>query len=173
LAAAERLRYYAAASTLGFGEMAENRHVRRRIGWERKRFTTNMRIRIPRLLVVFLSFLALALQGLVLQTHVHIPHASVQTKPTGFNTVIAASAGLSDVSLGHTDSPGGQYPTSRDSANCPLCKELTHSGQYVASTSVLAKLPFSVTANVIVFREIAPSLFAASHNWRGRAPPLA
>jgi ABC-type Fe3+-siderophore transport system permease subunit len=150
--------------------MGENRHVRRRISWERNRARVVWKIRIPHLFVVFVSFLALALQGLVLQTHVHIPHAA---KPVSSIALIAASAGVSNVSLGHTDGSGGQYPASRDSANCPLCKELTHSGQYVASTSVLAKLPFSVTANVIVFREIAPSLFAASHNWRGRAPPLA
>jgi hypothetical protein len=153
--------------------MTENRHVRRRIGWERRRFRAPTRIRIAQLLVVFLGFLALALQGLVVQTHIHIPHASVPTKPISFITLIAASAGLSDVSLGHTDSTGGQYPTSRDSATCPWCKELTRSGQYVSSSSVLMTLPYPVTVNVIVFREIAPSLFAASHNWRGRAPPLA
>jgi hypothetical protein len=153
--------------------MSENRHIRRRIGWERRRFRAHSRIRVPHLLVVFLSFLAVALQGLVVQTHVHNPHASVQTKPISFITLIAASAGLSNVSLGHTDSPGGQYPTSSDPFNCPLCKELTHSGQYVSSASVLATLPYAVTVSFIVFREIAPSLFAASHNWRGRAPPLA
>jgi hypothetical protein len=42
----------------------------------------------------------------------------------------------------------------------------------VSNASVLATLPFPATVNFIVFREIAPSLFAASHNWRGRAPPL-
>jgi hypothetical protein len=159
-------------SVVGWG-MTENRHVRRRIGWERRRFRSTIRICVPHLLVVFLSFVALALQGLVVQTHVHVPHASASTKSISFITLIAASAGLSDVSLRHTDGQGGQYPTNRDSANCPLCKELTHSGQYVSSTSVLTKLPFPVTVNCIVFKEIAPTIFAASHNWRGRAPPVA
>jgi hypothetical protein len=153
--------------------MIENRHVRRRVAWERSRARAPFRFRIPHLLVGFLGLLALALQSFVVQTHVHAPYASTPAKPISFVTLVAASAGLSDLSLGHTDGPGGQYPSNRDSTTCPWCKELTRSGQYVASASVLATLPFPVTLNVIVFREIAPSLFAASHTWRGRAPPLA
>jgi hypothetical protein len=151
--------------------MTENRHIRRRIAWERTRPRAHFRFRASHLLVAFFGLLALALQSLVVQTHVHIPHASTPAKSTSFITLIAASAGLSDVSLGHTDGQG-QYPANRDSATCPWCKELTRSGPYVSSTSVLTTLPLPVTLNVIVFREIAPSLFAASHNWRGRAPPL-
>jgi hypothetical protein len=132
----------------------------------------HFRFRASHLLVAFFGFLALTLQSFVVQTHVHIPHASAPAKPISFITLIAASAGLSDVSWGHTDGQGGQYPANRDSTACPWCKEVARSGQYVASTSVLTTLPFPVTLNVIVFREIAPSLFAASHTWRGRAPPL-
>jgi hypothetical protein len=153
--------------------MTENRHIRRRIAWERTRTRGHFRFRAFHLLVAFFGLLALALQTFVVQTHVHDPYASTPTKPISFITLIAASAGLTDVSLGHTDGPGGQYPTNGDSTTCPWCKELARSGQYVASASVLATLPFPVTLNVIVFREIAPSLFAASHTWRGRAPPLA
>jgi hypothetical protein len=122
--------------------------------------------------VAFFGFLALTLQSFVVQTHVHVPHASAPAKPISFITLIATSAGLSNPSWGHTDGQGGQYPTS-DSTTCPWCKELTRSGQYAASASVLVTFPFPVTLNVIVFREIALSLFAASHTWRGRAPPLA
>ena len=151
--------------------MTENRHIRRRIGWERRHPGVAARIRFPQLLVVFLGVLSLALQSFVVQTHVHAPQAFA-AKSASFIALIAGSSGVSDISLGHTHSPGGQYPANRDTAPCPWCKELTHSGQYVPSASVLTTLPYPVTLNVIVFKEIAPSLFAASHTWRGRAPPL-
>jgi hypothetical protein len=152
--------------------MSGNRHIRRRIAWERSRPRARFGFRASHLLVAFCGVLALILQSIVVQTHVHVPHAAAPAKPISFITLIAASADLSGASWGHTDGQGGQYPAS-DSATCPWCKELTRSGQYVASASVLAKIPFPVTLNIIVFREIAPSLFATGHTWRGRAPPLA
>src|SRR5262245_19280730 len=103
--------------------MSENRHIRRRVMGERKRPRAARGFSFPQLLAALLGFIAVTLQSLVVQTHIHVPQNSARTQPV---VVIAASAGLSDVSLGHTDSPGGQYPPNRDSANCPLCKELTH-----------------------------------------------
>jgi hypothetical protein len=153
--------------------MTENRHMRRRTGWERRRFRASARFGVAQLLMVVLGFVALALQSFVVQTHIHIPQASIRAQSASFITLIAGSAGVSDVGPGQSNTPSDQYPISRDPANCPLCKELTHSGQYVSSASVLATLPFPVTVNFIVFKEIAPSRFAASHNWRGRAPPIA
>ena len=147
--------------------------MRRRVSWERRHVRTRAGLRVPQLLVILLGFIAVALQSLVVQTHIHLPQSSVQARPVSFITLLAASAGVADLSTGERSVPTDQYPINRDPANCPLCKELTHSGQYVSSASVLATLPFAVTVNFIAFREIAPSLFAASHNWRGRAPPLA
>jgi len=147
--------------------------MRRRVSWERRHVRTRAGFHIPEFLVVLLGFIAVALQSFVVQTHIHVPQSPVQARPVSFITLLAASTGVADLSTGEKNAPSDQYPINRDPANCPLCKELTHSGQYVSSASVLATLPFSVTVNFIVFREIAPSLFAASHNWRGRAPPLA
>jgi hypothetical protein len=151
--------------------MSENRHIRRRLVWERKRSRLGFRFSTTQLVVALLGFLAVALQSFVVQTHIHVPQAQTVIQRASFITQIAGSASITDP--GQTSAPTDQYPINRDPANCPLCKELTHSGQYVASASVLATLPFPVTVNFIVFKEIAPSLFAASHNWRGRAPPLA
>lgn len=153
--------------------MTENRHIRRRIAWDRARARVASGLRASHALIALLGFLAVALQSFVVQTHVHLPQAAVHVQPVSFITLLAASAGVADVALDGTSIPADPYPVNRDPANCPLCKELTHSGQYVSSASVLATLPFAVTVNFIVFREIAPSRFAASHTWRGRAPPLA
>jgi hypothetical protein len=152
--------------------MSENRHIRRRIAWERTRARTHFRFRAHHLLVAFFGLLAVALQSFVVQTHIHVQQQGARTHALGLITLAAVSAPGSEFASGQAGAPIDNYPINRDPANCPICKELTHSGQYVSSASVLATLPVTVTVNFIVFREIAPSLFAASHNWRGRAPPL-
>jgi len=156
--------------TLG---MSENRHIRRRILWERGRPRVPLRLGLPHLFVAVFGLLAVALQSFVVQTHIHVQQPAYRTQAVSLITLAANSIASVDVASGQAGVPADNYPVNRDPANCPLCKELTHSGQYVSSASVLAVLPFAVTVNVIVFREIAPSLFAASHTWRGRAPPLA
>ena len=152
--------------------MTENRHIRRRILWERSRTRAPFRLALPHLFIAVFGLLAVALQSFVVQTHVHVQQPAYRTQAVSLITLAAASIVGADVASGQTGIPVDNYPVNRDPANCPLCKELTHSGQYVSSASVLATLPFAVTVNVIVFREIAPSRFAASHTWRGRAPPL-
>ena len=151
--------------------MTENRHIRRRIAWERSRPRAVWMFRAPHLVVAFLGLLAVALQSFVVQTHIHIQQPTVSAHSLGLIALAAASG--PEAASGKAQAPVDKYPLNRDPANCPLCKELTHSGVYVSSTSVLATLPFPATVNFIVFREIAPSRFAASHTWRGRAPPLA
>ena len=153
--------------------MTENRHLRRRIAWERTRAHPHFRFRTPYLLVAFLGLLAVALQSFVVQTHIHIQQPVAKTQALKLVTLAAGSVAHTEQAATQTKAPVDKYPLNRDPANCPLCKELTHSGVYVSSASVLATLPFPATVNFIVFREIAPSRFAASHTWRGRAPPLA
>jgi hypothetical protein len=153
--------------------MTENRHIRRRIAWERTRAHTHFRFRGHHLLVAFFGLLAVTLQSFVVQTHIHVQQPAIRAQTLGLITLAAASVADSELTAAEAEAPVDKYPINRDPANCPLCKELTHSGVYVSSASVLATLPFPATVNFIVFREIAPSLFAASHNWRGRAPPLA
>jgi len=153
--------------------MTENRHIRRRIMWEQGRTRAPFRLALPHLFMAVFGLLAVALQSFVVQTHIHVQQPAYRTQAVSLITLAAASIAGADFASGQTGIPADNYPVNRDPANCPLCKELTHSGQYVSSASVLATLPFAVTVNVIVFREIAPSLFAASHTWRGRAPPLA
>ena len=151
--------------------MIENRHIRRRVAWERSRTRAAFRLHFSHVMVGLLGLLAVALQSFVVQTHIHVQQPAAHTQALGLITLAAAS--VNDSVSSQAGVPTDNYPINRDPANCPLCKELTHSGQYVSSASVLTTLPFPVTVNLIVFREIAPTLFAASHTWRGRAPPLA
>jgi len=153
--------------------MIENRHIRRRVTWERSRARAIWTFRAPHLVVALLGLLAVALQSFVVQTHIHVQQAAFRTQAVNLITLAAGSPAVSEQATGQAGTPADNYPLNRDPANCPLCKELTHSSQYVSSGSVLATLPVTVTVNVIVFREIAPSRFAASHTWRGRAPPIA
>ncbi len=153
--------------------MIENRHIRRRVVWERSRARAAFRLGLPHLFMAVFGLLAVALQSFVVQTHIHVQSPAYRTQAVSLITLAAASLAGADLASGQAGAPVDNYPVNRDPANCPLCKELSHSGQYVSSASVLATLPFPVTVNIIAFREIAPSLFAASHTWRGRAPPLA
>lgn len=152
--------------------MTENRHIRRRIAWERTRAHTHFRFRAYHLLVAFFGLLAVTLQSFVVQTHIHVQQPAVRAQALGLVTLAAASVADTELAAAQAEAPVDKYPINRDPASCPLCKELTHSGAYVSNASVLATLPFPATVNFIVFREIAPSRFAASHTWRGRAPPL-
>jgi len=143
------------------------------MAWESTRSHPRFRFRVSHLLVAFLGLVAVTLQSFVVQTHIHVQQPAVRAQSLGLITLAAASIADTELAAAEAGAPVDKYPINRDPANCPLCKELTHSGVYVSSASVLATLPFPATVNFIVFREIAPSLFAASHTWRGRAPPLA
>ena len=67
--------------------------------------------------------------------------------------------------------PRDKYPINEDPSNCPLCQEIAHSGQFVQNAAILAYVPAWVSVHFIVFSDVLPSLFVASHSWQGRAPP--
>ena len=151
--------------------MTENRHVRRRLSSERPRTAVARLPSLHQVAFILLALVALSVQSFVVQAHIHraagIAATSLATVANGATSLPAALA------LGKTQTPRDKYPVNEDPSNCPLCQEFAHSGQFVHSASVLATLPFPVTVSFVVFREIAPALFASSHNWRGRAPPTA
>jgi hypothetical protein len=120
-------------------------------------------------LIILLGFLAVFIQAFVVQTHIHIPPQSVSA---AYETAKAVTAKITAHAAAPV-APRDKYPINEDPSNCPLCQEFAHSGQFVHSVAVLASLPFSVTVSIIVFRDIAPRIFAVSHAWRGRAPPHA
>jgi len=128
---------------------------------------------------MMLGLLALAVQSFVVQTHIHIPQAAGRSQSVSLITLAAAAVtdrivAVSTGAVSDSSSsavPRDKYPINEDPSNCPLCQEISHSGQFVQSAALVAALPFSINVHFIVFDEALPSFFAVSHIWQGRAPP--
>lgn len=149
--------------------MSENRHIRRSL---RRGPVAVARPRVPSTLaMILIGVLALAIQSFVVQTHIHIPQNGAGKVQT-VSLITLAAAAVDGVLTHHAQAPRDKFPITEDPSNCPLCQEIAHSGQFVASAAALAVLPVTATFSFIIFVEAAPYIFAASHTWRGRAPPL-
>lgn len=128
--------------------------------------------RLSQQIAVLLGIIAILIQGFGVQTHIH-----PRQPPAHFHIadVVAGSVPVTDLDLTAIAETAtalpGQYPTDDGTANCPLCQEFAHFGQFIHGSAALAGLPFLVAVSVVVFAEIGVSLFAVSHIWRGRAPP--
>jgi hypothetical protein len=154
--------------------MLENRHCRRRIAREGLRAHMATPPSASRVFFVLLALLALTIQTLVVQSHIHI---RTLDRRISANVITLAHDVAPKVAVQHATikapSPRDRYPIREDPANCPLCQEVAHSGQFVQSSVILAILPFAVTVSLIVFDEALPSFLTVSHIWQGRAPPKA
>jgi hypothetical protein len=107
-----------------------------------------------RFALTMLALVSFAFQTYLFQTHIHFtPETEAQF-----------------AGVGHV--PGhDKYPPSQDPANCPICQEILHSGQFV-SPAAQALLPPMVAVSTIALVDAAlPFIVALSHDWRGRAPP--
>lgn len=117
-----------------------------------------------RLAIVSVAFVAFALQSFVVQTHIHFTQAD-----TARLAAYAASHRIAHSGTGedHHD----KFPANEDPANCPICQEILHSGQFVAPAAHVF-LPPTVAVSIIAIVETElPFVVALSHDWRGRAPP--
>ena len=130
---------------------------------------------LPRILFVLLAIVAMAIQILVVQAHIHIPQAAGRSASVSIVTVAKTLIAGPAVEAADQQSsvPRDKYPINEDPSNCPLCQEIAHSGQFVQSAAVLAYVPVWISVHFIVFSETLPSLFTVSHSWQGRAPPQA
>jgi len=107
-----------------------------------------------RLLVTFFALFAFSLQTYIGQIHIHLA-------PDTF-----AAGGT------HKQAPD-RFPANGDPANCPICQEVLHDGQFVTPAAAMLLAP-SFAASVIQVVAPLPRLVeAASHAWRSRAPPAA
>ena len=98
--------------------------------------------------------LAFALQSYVFQTHIHF----------------APQAALTDTTHGgHHD----KFPANDDPANCPICQEILHSGQFITPAAQFLLPPTLAVSTIAVVDQALPHILAPSHSWRGRAPPHA
>ena len=99
--------------------------------------------------------LAFAIQAFVSQTHVH----------PSFSTTIVAF---------HTDKTSPKhdnYPANDDPSNCPLCKEILYSGQFVAPIWAVFLLPNLAVSLIETVTRPVSRFDTASHTWSSRAPP--
>lgn len=149
--------------------MIENRHIRR--SFLRARIGVAPMPSSARWAMIVLGVLALFIQSFVVQTHIHIPQATGKAQTLSLITLAAAA--VDRLEIDNANGPRDRFPITGDPTNCPLCQEVTHSGQFVGSTAALAALPVTVNVSFIVFADAEPYIFAASHTWRGRAPPQA
>ena len=112
---------------------------------------------LPRTLLLTLLALAFLLQGLVVQTHIHSDAPGVRETTFGF--VVSAPQ----------DKHAPAVPD--DQKHCPFCQEATYAGAFVAPGPLLILLP-TETFSAIPLELVVPAYVdAASHFWRGRAPP--
>lgn len=106
-------------------------------------------------MVVYAALLAFAFQSYVVQTHIHFAPA----------TTLAGAHGTS----GHHD----KFPANDDPANCPICQEILHNGQFIAPAAQFLLPPTLAVSTITLVDEALPHITAPSHSWRGRAPPHA
>jgi hypothetical protein len=111
----------------------------------------------PRPLATFFGLLALAIQSLVIQTHVHVPAAYTHQ----ISSIHAPANATHD-----------QYPANEDPTNCPLCQEMVLGGSFVVPAAIPLPVPIVTDSEVAASKEII-SVSVASHSWHGRAPPSA
>lgn len=114
---------------------------------------------VRHMLLALAALIAIAWQGLVVQTHVH-PDADGWRAP-GHALVQPGAA-----------SARGHQPAERPS-HCVLCREKALSGNYVQPEPVVIRLP--AAAFVVAAALVLPNLIdlKRSHAWRSRGPPPA
>jgi len=123
------------------------------------------------LLFLVAAAFSLAIQILVVQTHIHGVPAAAQPQAVGVSGVVQFVGGATAAAMETANAPRDRYPINEDPSNGPLCQEFAHSGQFVQSAAVLAYIPAWISIHFILFRDLRPVLLAFSHSWQGRAPP--
>jgi hypothetical protein len=106
-----------------------------------------------RRLLLALTLLAFGQASYLTQTHLHFP------------TVPGTSAAPGQ-------SQHRKVPQQDDPAHCPICQEYVVAGAYISPAAIILPIPELTTFAVLqVVRELS-FVATASHDWRGRAPPL-
>jgi hypothetical protein len=109
-----------------------------------------------RLLVTAFALLTFALQSYVTQTHIHLAPGSFAS----YSELGAAKKQLPD-----------KFPAQDDPANCPICQEILHSGQFVTPTAAATLLPSLSVSIIAIVIHIVVAPEATSHTWQSRGPP--
>jgi hypothetical protein len=121
----------------------------------RKKTGTGKRPTAWRRFFVAFMLLALVVQGYATQTHLHKQNGS---------TISAA--------LKASGSPKHNNIPANDDANCPVCQQIIHAGQFVAPAWLLPFLILAAVSTIEITTAVLPHYDTVSHSWRGRGPPL-
>lgn len=110
------------------------------------------------LLVVFVTLLGFGLQSYVTQTHIHL-------QPVTFGSYDSLKK----------ETPPGQdkYPSRGDPANCPICQEIAHTGQFLTPSAAALALPTMAVSIIAIVAAMPAAAQRPSHAWQSRAPPEA
>jgi hypothetical protein len=111
-----------------------------------------------RLVLVYAVLAAFAFQAYVTQTHIHFT-ASEAARLSG------------DVDTNPANGHHNKFPANDDPANCPICQEILHSGQFITPATQFLLPPTLAVSTIAVVDQALPHILAPSHGWRGRAPP--
>jgi hypothetical protein len=149
------------------GQMINNRHARRSAARTVPSAARGLRrTSHSRLLVIVFALVALTIQMLAVQSHIHRSPAAEQ---------LLSDSGIAHLpNNGRDSSPAAQhhkYPDNQDPAKCPFCQQLGHSGQFIASSVILVAFRCCVTIVAVAFSESTRALNAVRHSWQSRAPP--
>jgi hypothetical protein len=134
---------------------------RARVGFMRRRSAARSALALATAIAFFL-------QGLIIQTHIHGAASPI----SGFSTLLAKIAAASENDA-FTKIPAKNTPAKDDSTRCPFCQAAQSAGSFVSPTAVVLLLPWQNVAVVPLLLAHKFHANAASHSWRGRAPPSA
>lgn len=116
------------------------------------------RVDAPALL---LCVLALLIQSLLVQTHIHLPWLEHAGAPASVEH---------NGPIAHDHVHHG-VPAHGDADHCPLCQALLHDGVFTAPALDLPALVPAVWHVITPPLPVAVTITAVSHSWQGRAPP--
>jgi len=111
------------------------------------------------------ALIALCLQTLVVQTHIHLPR--------GGGTALALITQTDEGASAPDGGPADRYPAGSDPSNCPLCRELVHGTQFVTPPPAEIAFPIFAAGRLAVYSESPFASPAPAHGWQSRAPPQA
>jgi len=111
--------------------------------------------------------LALLLQSLVAQTHIHGTNTPWNAGLSGLIAKLA-SAGEAD---GTSSGSAKHNPPNDDSRFCPFCQAMQHAGSFVSPAAIVFLPAWQNISLVPTTVANKTRVDAGSHSWRGRAPP--
>jgi hypothetical protein len=117
---------------------------------------------VLRLAVTLFALVAFAFQGFVTQTHIH----------TGLVPGVSDFEHSSPAKIASgSQKPHSGVPANQDPANCPICQQVAHAGQFVTPAAVSALAPTTIVSTIAIVLDAAIVATPASHPWHSRAPP--